>query len=70
MSIDERERPVIKGEDAKRFLENERENDKKRKEKVKEYFKFVNEKIDSMSDEELNKLLIEVGIENCQFIEE
>jgi hypothetical protein len=35
MSVSQREYPILKGEDAKRFLENEKEVDKLRVEMVK-----------------------------------
>jgi hypothetical protein len=37
---------------------------------TKDYFDEVNEKLNSMSDEEFDQLLIECGIEDCPYEDE
>jgi hypothetical protein len=77
MSIDERERPVIKGEDAKRFLANEKEVNKILKiygdiEKVKIVLKNKLPKLRSgvkFTDKELEYLLINAKYAVMAFIE-
>ena len=67
--INLRKHPVIKGEDAKRFLKNEKEVDEKLN-KIREYFRIINERLDNMTDEEIHKLLLEAGLEKCPYLEE